>query len=313
VSFTATVTGAGATGNVAFFDGSTQVGTVALSSGTAAFTTTSLLAGDHSITAQYIGDGSFASSTSAAVVETVNTTPPSNLVPDLSAGAGIIPANVVAGIKLKKSVPFTITNPTSALIKGSVTIVLYASSSSTSIAGATPLATVVKKVALKPSKALKLKIAIPTFPMALAAGTYNVVAQLTDFTNLTRLAALPGNVTVAAPFIQPVVSAGALTPVSIAADKHGSITLTVNNTGNIDAVGVMSIQVTASTDGVTAIAGAPLISTSKKIRIKAGGSVKIKLRVTIPAGQTAGQYFPLATVALNGVTANAAGPAFTVA
>jgi hypothetical protein len=59
------------TGNVTFTDGSTTLGTAALSSGTAIFNTSALTAGGHSVTASYAGDSNFASSTSAALSQTV--------------------------------------------------------------------------------------------------------------------------------------------------------------------------------------------------------------------------------------------------
>src|SRR5206468_4179625 len=60
-------------GTVTFKDGTTTLGTGTLSSGQATFSTTSLSGGAHSITAVYGGDGSFNTSTSAAVTQTVNT------------------------------------------------------------------------------------------------------------------------------------------------------------------------------------------------------------------------------------------------
>src|SRR5260370_37248397 len=44
-----------------------------MSSGVATFTTSSLALGSHSITASYAGAGSFAASTSAALIQAVNT------------------------------------------------------------------------------------------------------------------------------------------------------------------------------------------------------------------------------------------------
>ena len=74
VSFTATVT-SGATGTVTFKDGSTTLGTVTISGTTATFSTTALTAGTHSITAVYGGDTNYATSTSAAVSQTVAAAP----------------------------------------------------------------------------------------------------------------------------------------------------------------------------------------------------------------------------------------------
>jgi hypothetical protein len=76
LTLTATLTGDGSvwpTGTVSFLNGSALLGTATLnSSGVATLTTTSLAAGTNSLTAQYSGNASFLSSTSAAVSVTVN-------------------------------------------------------------------------------------------------------------------------------------------------------------------------------------------------------------------------------------------------
>jgi len=73
---TATVEGVGDTspaGTVSFLNGSTPLGTATLNaSGVATLSTASLAAGTYSLTAQYTGNASFLSSTSAAVPVTVN-------------------------------------------------------------------------------------------------------------------------------------------------------------------------------------------------------------------------------------------------
>ena len=76
VTLTAAVTGAGATptGTVTFYDGASVVGTGTLdATGHASFSTAGLALGTHSLTAVYAGDATYAASTSAAVVETVET------------------------------------------------------------------------------------------------------------------------------------------------------------------------------------------------------------------------------------------------
>ena len=73
VTFTATVTGTGATGTVTFKDGETILGSSTLSNGTATYTTSTLSAGTHSITAVYSGDANFAGNTSSSVLLTVKT------------------------------------------------------------------------------------------------------------------------------------------------------------------------------------------------------------------------------------------------
>jgi hypothetical protein len=75
VTFTAHVTPTGSgtpTGTVTFLNGATSLGTGTLNSGgQATFSTSSLAAGSYSVTAAYGGDGTFAASTSPAVVLTV--------------------------------------------------------------------------------------------------------------------------------------------------------------------------------------------------------------------------------------------------
>jgi hypothetical protein len=67
VTFTATITGTGATGTVTFKDGETVLGSSTLSDGTATYTTSTLSVGSHSISAVYSGDANFADSTSSAI------------------------------------------------------------------------------------------------------------------------------------------------------------------------------------------------------------------------------------------------------
>jgi hypothetical protein len=78
VTFTATVSPSTigsftASGAVTFLDGTTTLGTGTLTGSTATFTTSTLSVGAHSITAVYAGDTNFATSTSPAFSQTVNT------------------------------------------------------------------------------------------------------------------------------------------------------------------------------------------------------------------------------------------------
>src|SRR5262249_40684204 len=77
ITLTATVSagspGSGTpTGNVHFYDGSTDLGSSALNSGgVATFQTSALDVGAHTLTAHYGGDANYNSSTSAGLVQTV--------------------------------------------------------------------------------------------------------------------------------------------------------------------------------------------------------------------------------------------------
>ncbi|MGZ4198799.1 MAG: Ig-like domain repeat protein, partial [Thermoleophilia bacterium] len=70
VTFTAMVCPSGATGTVAFYDGSTLLGTAKLGCGSAWLTTSALAVGTHTISAVYSGDTTYATST-ATLTQTV--------------------------------------------------------------------------------------------------------------------------------------------------------------------------------------------------------------------------------------------------
>jgi MYXO-CTERM domain-containing protein len=102
VTLTATVT-AGATGTVTFMDGATSLGTATLNgTGQASLATAALGVGTHSvITAAYGGGGGFASSTSAAITQTVNksattTAVTSSVNPTIVGGSTTLTATVTA-------------------------------------------------------------------------------------------------------------------------------------------------------------------------------------------------------------------------
>jgi hypothetical protein len=80
VTFTATVSPASATGSVQFKDGATVLGAGSLTAGKATFSTSTLAVGSHTITAVYLGDTDFLTSTSAPLTQTIIQTPTSVVV-----------------------------------------------------------------------------------------------------------------------------------------------------------------------------------------------------------------------------------------
>ena len=81
VTLTATVIGFSPTGTVQFMDGATSLGSAALAGSTAQLATSTLAAGTHLITALYSGDTNNTGSTSAAIIQTVASTPTSVTIP----------------------------------------------------------------------------------------------------------------------------------------------------------------------------------------------------------------------------------------
>ncbi|MEP7296796.1 MAG: Ig-like domain repeat protein [Burkholderiales bacterium] len=110
IGLTATVSSASATGSVAFMEGTTVVGTAALNSGVATLNTSFSFAGVHSLQAVYVGDGSYASSTSSAVNETVTAQPTTTVltssVPTVGAGQSTVLTATIMGTPVSGLVTF---------------------------------------------------------------------------------------------------------------------------------------------------------------------------------------------------------------
>ena len=111
VSFTATVAavspGAGTpTGSVNFLDGSASLGSASLTAGQATFTLSSLSVASHSITAVYVGDGSFNGSGSAALTQIV-TRPTALVTLSSSANPSLLNQQLVLTAKVTVAPPAT--------------------------------------------------------------------------------------------------------------------------------------------------------------------------------------------------------------
>lgn len=72
VTLTATVSATLATGTVTFYDGTTELGSATLGTGTATLTTKALAVGTHTLVATYVGDSTYATSSSGTVTITVS-------------------------------------------------------------------------------------------------------------------------------------------------------------------------------------------------------------------------------------------------
>ena len=78
VIFTATIS-SGPVGTITFYDGNTSLGTGSISGTTATLTTSAQAAGNHSITASWPGNSSYAAVTSSAITQTVSEVASSSL------------------------------------------------------------------------------------------------------------------------------------------------------------------------------------------------------------------------------------------
>jgi trimeric autotransporter adhesin len=212
VTFTATLTPSGATGNVTFKDGTATLGTGALANGVATFTTTALATGARSITAVFGGDANATAATSAAVSVTVGKATPTvalaSSMPNATAGASVTftatltPATATGTVTFKDGAttigaPVTIANgvaslSTAALGVGSYSVTAVYSgdanfNTNTSSAVAQVIATTTSGVALSASSTAPAYGANVTFTATVSGFSPTGTVTFTDTTTSQTL------------------------------------------------------------------------------------------------------------------------------
>ena len=286
LTLTATVlgTGNGSTtpgGTVSFLSGSTPLGTAPLnSSGVATLTVTTLAIGTYSITAQYVGNANFLSSSSAAVSVTVSAQATTTAT---TTSLTATPNPVTTGQTL--TLTATVRGSGSTTPDGTVSF----------MNGSTPLGT----APLNPSGVATLTLT------TLGVGTYNVTAQYAGNTNFLSSASAAVSVTVsslatttsltASP--NPVVSGQTLTltaTVQGPGAPDGTVSFlsgsTLLGTGTLNSSGVATLTTTLLAAGTYSLTA----QYAGDANLLASTSAAVSLTVNAQAG-TADQAFSLNT------------------
>ncbi len=311
VSLVANVTAGNGTvpaGSVAFYTGSALLGMAALSGGTATFATTAFTAGSNPVTAVYTGDTGYAAATSAAAAVTIIA--PAAGTPALSSNVSrtVLPATLVAGAKHKIAVPVTVANTGSEIEKGTIKINLYASTGTTLDSMAVLLSSTSYRVSIKAGRSGTLTVHLTG--LTIAAGTYHLLAQVVDAAGFAQTATTAGTVTVAAPFVSPVVTF-AKTPKSVIAGKKTSAAtlLRIANGGNVAITGKVTLTLYLSSDGTLATA-TEINSVVIRANIAAGKASNVAVSLKAIPSEFAGADYLIADFQTSATTTGA--PAVSV-
>jgi hypothetical protein len=302
--FTATVAPAGTgpvpTGSVTLDDDGNQVGVYPIgTNGLATITVPAVSATPlASYTAIYGGDANYASSASNAVTQTYLAA--SAVAPAL--GKVTLPASGIAGQPFVARLPITLKN-TGALEKGKFTFTVYADIAETGLsAQPLQLTEVTRTMTLKTGRSANVTIGIKALPASLAAGTYRIVALMTDPSGKSSILDADQTVAVAAPVISFSVSVGAFSPAALKPGKTGSLLVSISNTGNIQAHGALTVQVysIASGGNTTAL----ILGTSHWLAtIKPGAVAKYHVRIKAPEAAAGETVLPQVVVSIGSVSA----------
>jgi hypothetical protein len=217
---------------VTFEDGSTVLGAEMLSGGTATFTTSALAVPSHSITASYGGDGNFTTSTSAALMQTINqdgttTTVVSSVNPSVVGQSVTVTATVSASTPGSGSPTGTVT-----FKDGTTTLGTGALSGGTATFSTSVLAAGTHSVTVSYAGSASY-----------AASTSSVLAQAVQIGTATTLASsVNPSVFGQSVTFTATVKASSGTPTGTVAFKDGS---TVLGTGTLGSKGTATFSISA--------------------------------------------------------------------
>jgi len=202
------------------------------------------------------------------------------------------PSAAIGGARARATVNVNVSNPTAHAIDGLVTVALYLSPQK-SLIGATQLVSVTKSLTLKSRQVRPVKLKLASFP-SLPQESYFVIAAVTAPDGTTTAAVGP-TVAIAPAFVSVVASGLRPSTAAVAPGKKSSLSLTLQDMGNVLASGTATLTVTASTDPSGA-AGTALTSTSLKVKLKPRAAKTYRVKFVVPPSLAAGRYFLAVTV-----------------
>jgi hypothetical protein len=237
-------------------------------------------------------------SSSTSTTTTTTTTPTTSASVTPTIAKSTLPPAIVAGSSGKGIETVSLANTSGSAFSGSVTVGIYATTDGTVDGSAVLLASASHHLKLATGKAAAVSVPIKSTPATLAAGSYTLVAKVTDSSGNSSDSAAGPAVTVAAPLVTLSESFARLSlPATVATGSgtHGSATLTIDNTGNIATSGSTTVEFFLSATGTTSDA-TPIETSSKSLRILPGKTKTLTFPLSMIPQVTVGPYFVVAEV-----------------
>lgn len=226
--------------------------------------------------------------------DTSTPTPPApSPGPDLTGTFISVPASIPPGGR-RNTVRYQIANAGDLPAKGTVNINLYASTDGAWDGFDSLLTSHAQKLNLKPGKSKKITFRFDS-PADAADGDYHILAvidpggQFSESDTSNNTAVSSGPTTITAPVVD-LTPAFYLPPPTIIPGRKTSITVTLTNTGNVLAKGDVNLTLWLSPDNTTGEGAISLGTFSKRVALKPGRTLKLKLKLQIPISIT-GSYF----------------------
>jgi uncharacterized membrane protein len=150
-----------------------------------------------------------------------------------------------------------------------------------------------KKLKLKAHQLSKVTLAAKQINAAIPAGTYHVLATVTDPSGDTTTIDTGKTLAVQAPVVD---LSGSFTkvPVSVKHGKNGTVTVRILNNGNIPAAGNLTITLSTSSDQTLTSATQVALTTKKNVKILPGKTLTFS--IVFPAGAAPTSHFLVAQI-----------------
>lgn len=219
-----------------------------------------------------------------------------------------LPPAVIAGATNHAAATVKIINSGNIESVGETTVGIYASPDGL-MDDATLIAAVARPIPIKPKGSALVTVPLTKLPASLS-GSYTILAQVTDPTQAVTSVSSNEVVKIAPPFVSLSATVSAPAPSTVAAGKSVEVTFTVDNAGNTNASGAATIDVGLSSDQSTELPGGTTLT--KPMRIAAGKSAILRLKIAVPSTLAAGKYYPFVSLSLDGNSVSGIGSALTV-
>ncbi len=222
-----------------------------------------------------------------------------------STAPAALPASPLAGSYFKSALPvsvigneagsvkLTLTNTSDSRFSGPVKITLYASTDSSASSDDATIATItVSKITIRSghSKTLTLHF---DYPAGVTAGSYYVIAAIdaTATNTATAQAVSSTVVSITPPVVDLAATFTGVSSIKVDPGHRDSATITITNLGNVTALGSLNLALYASTDSALDTSDTLLNTiTNRKVKIRAGKSIKLHIHFTAPLGLSGGKY-----------------------
>jgi hypothetical protein len=241
------------------------------------------------IVATYGGDSTYAGSSSAALSESIAALPSLSV----SIAKSTLPGALVSGTAAKGTVTLDVANQSAGTVKGKATMAVYASTTGAIDGSSILVGQVTKSLNLVTGKSATVSVPLRITAGTLPAGTYTLLARVTDPSGAPTDSAPGGSVNVAAPFValnETLASSSLPTSATANSKAHGAAVLSVTNAGNVTTSATTAAVLYATTNGVVDASAVQLAASALPLRIKPGKTGKAAIALKSIPPLAAGSY-----------------------